>query len=102
MISWGAVLALMGFQYSAVDRSLAFAAGEGVQFWSNGFAYGTITQKRAGAALSVTVEALKGELSFKTYAATGFGKAAFAAVRTAAPGKPVTFEVKAEPMGKRP
>jgi non-lysosomal glucosylceramidase len=100
MISWGAVLALMGFQYSAVDRSLAFAAGEGVQFWSNGFAYGTITQKRAGPALSVTVEAVKGELSLKSYEATGFGKSTFPAVRTAAPRKLLTFEVKADPKGR--
>jgi non-lysosomal glucosylceramidase len=96
MISWGAVLALSGFQYSAVDKTLAFAGREGVQFWSNGYAYGTAAFKRMGKALAVTVEAIKGELPFKTFTAAGFGKAVFPAVRTAAPGLPVVFEVAAD------
>ncbi len=101
MISWGAVLALSGFHYSAVDRTLAFAGREGVHFWSNGQAYGTATLKRTGKGLAVTVEAIKGELPFKTFTAEGFGKAAFPAARTAAPSRPVAFEVTADPKMSR-
>jgi hypothetical protein len=56
MASWAAVLALSGFQYSGVEKSMEFAAGEGTYFWSNGSAWGTcriskMEPKRAGVAV---------------------------------------------------
>ena len=41
MASWAAVLALSGFQYSGVDKSMEFGGREGSFFWSNGSAWGT-------------------------------------------------------------
>jgi hypothetical protein len=41
MASWGAVLALSGFQFSAVKQSLCFAPRSGQHFWSTGSAWGT-------------------------------------------------------------
>jgi uncharacterized protein (DUF608 family) len=93
MISWAAVLAMTGFHYSAVDQTLAFTQRDGVHFWSNGYAYGTLTQKRAGKTLTVMIETIKGRLTFKTFTATGFGKKEFSAVQTLEPGRPLTFEV---------
>lgn len=40
MASWSAVLALSGFHYSAVERTMAFTATPGRYFWSNGYAWG--------------------------------------------------------------
>src|SRR4029079_17884835 len=47
MASWGAVLALTGFQYVAATGRLTFAAAEGPAswFWSNGAAWGACAQQ---------------------------------------------------------
>jgi uncharacterized protein (DUF608 family) len=53
MASWGAVLALTGFHYSAVSGVMQFAAKEGQWFWSTGHAWGTCMQTDAVVELSV-------------------------------------------------
>lgn len=59
MASWSAVVALSGFSYSGVDRTMGFTATPGSYFWSNGYAWGTCQV----AADSVTLSVLKGSLS---------------------------------------
>ena len=44
MASWGAVIALSGFQYSAVEKSMSFHSFKGSMFWSNGDAWGVCNQ----------------------------------------------------------
>jgi non-lysosomal glucosylceramidase len=98
MISWAAVLALTGFRYSAVDQSLSLAAKEGTIFWSNGYAYGTATLKKNAGKLVVTLRALKGEMTMKSFAAAVGEDSQGAYVfrspkpRTVKPGVDVTFE----------
>lgn len=41
MASWAPVIALSGFHYSGVDRSMRFTDRPGSYFWSNGSAWGT-------------------------------------------------------------
>jgi hypothetical protein len=41
MASWSAHLALSGFHYSGVKKSMSFTSQPGNYFWSNGFAWGT-------------------------------------------------------------
>jgi non-lysosomal glucosylceramidase len=41
MASWASVIALSGFQYSAIDKSMTFTSTPGTYFWSNGSAWGT-------------------------------------------------------------
>jgi uncharacterized protein (DUF608 family) len=41
MASWASVLALTGFQYSALDKTIKFKNQVGKWFWSNGYAWGT-------------------------------------------------------------
>ncbi|RED94617.1 uncharacterized protein (DUF608 family) [Marinoscillum furvescens DSM 4134] len=53
MASWGAVIALSGFQYSAVEKSMAFAPFDGKMFWSNGSAWGICEQSGSDVELSV-------------------------------------------------
>lgn len=43
MAAWSAVLALTGFHYSAVDKTMRFEAADGTYFWSTGHAWGTCT-----------------------------------------------------------
>jgi uncharacterized protein (DUF608 family) len=41
MASWASVLALTGFQYSALGKTINFKNQVGKWFWSNGYAWGT-------------------------------------------------------------
>ncbi len=58
MASWSATLALSGFQYSAINNSIAFTDKPGTYFWSNGYSWGTCTV----AAGSVQLKVIKGSL----------------------------------------
>lgn len=41
MASWAGVLAMSGFHYSGVDKSMSFTSKPGTYFWSDGYAWGT-------------------------------------------------------------
>ncbi len=58
MASWAAVLALSGFHYSGVDKTMSFTSKPGKYFWSNGSAFGIC---EVGSS-SVRLEVLKGSL----------------------------------------
>lgn len=53
MASWGAVIALSGFNYSALEKTMTFASFEGSMFWSNGSAWGVCKQSGTNVELSV-------------------------------------------------
>jgi non-lysosomal glucosylceramidase len=67
MASWAAVLAVSGFRYSGVERSMAFAAKEGASFWSNGSAWGTCAIRKDGEKHRVKIEVLHGRLELGTF-----------------------------------
>lgn len=50
MASWAPVVALSGFRYSGVDRSMGFTDRTGCYFWSNGSAWGTCRVDGSGSA----------------------------------------------------
>jgi uncharacterized protein (DUF608 family) len=95
MASWAAVPALTGFHYSAVDRSMTLAAGNGERFWSNGHAWGTCSIRRSGRRMNVELSVLQGDLALSRFSLADYGtrvfetpvqiqsgqKAAFAVVR---------------------
>jgi non-lysosomal glucosylceramidase len=93
MASWGAVLAWTGFHYSGVDQTLALKPADGEQFWSNGYAYGTVTQHHKGKKRVATISSLKGSLSFGKFTLTGFGEVSFTTPLTVVEGKPSTVVV---------
>jgi non-lysosomal glucosylceramidase len=93
MISWAELLALTGFHYSAVDQRFTAAAKDGNYFWSNGYAYGSITQKTEGSKRLVTVSTLKGEVNFKSLRLTEFGETLFDAAHRIKAGESLTLEV---------
>jgi hypothetical protein len=95
MISWGEILALTGFHYSAINQEISFAAKDGSSLWSNGYAYGMVSVKQAGAKKSVTLSVIKGEASFKTFTLNGYGKKVFDNPVRVEQGKKLTFEVSA-------
>jgi hypothetical protein len=95
MISWAAPLALTGFRYSAVDRTLAFASNEGNFFWSNGYAYGMVQLKRSGEKMAAAIKVIKGELVFKSLTLTPFGEIKFKMLQILKEGESREFEVPA-------
>jgi uncharacterized protein (DUF608 family) len=53
MASWAANLALSGFHYSAMEKSISFTDKPGNYFWSNGYAWGVAKVKNNGVEIRV-------------------------------------------------
>jgi hypothetical protein len=77
MASWAAVLALTGFNYCGVEKSMTFAARDGVFFWSNGYAWGSCCLKRSTNAMKVEISVLHGELALSKFILRDFGQTQF-------------------------
>ncbi|WP_372799176.1 GH116 family glycosyl hydrolase, partial [Pontiella sp.] len=90
MASWGAVPALSGFQYSAVERSMTIAPSEEPMFWSNGRAWGVCRQH--GSTVELTVN--HGSLELATFTSGNAGSVQFDAPMQIAAGETAVFEVK--------
>lgn len=67
MASWAAVLAVSGFRYSGVVKSMAFTEKPGTYFWSNGTAWGTCAIARDGQKLKADLQVLSGSLELKSF-----------------------------------
>lgn len=65
MAAWSAIPALTGFQYSAVDRTIRFAAPdqEVNWFWASGHAWGTVNIRPVGEDYDVRLDVMGGELN---------------------------------------
>lgn len=79
MVAWAAVLALSGFQYSAVDQTIGFAAPKEDcrHFWSTGYAWGSCALSPNGASCEVELTVLGGSVQFAELTLTGLGAARF-------------------------
>ncbi len=102
MISWAAVLALSGFHYSGVTKTITFAdSDEPMQgFWSNGWAWGVYRQRPVdpfGASKDIHVEITveHGELSLRHIRLSGVGTASLDAERLVIAGETVGVTVAA-------
>jgi len=63
MAAWAAHLALTGFSYSAVTRTMTFTAQPGRYFWSTGYAWGECVVSRTGDHMQAELTVLYGELT---------------------------------------
>ncbi|MDR2920849.1 MAG: hypothetical protein LBV72_15990 [Tannerella sp.] len=59
MASWASVIALSGFNYSGINKTMTITARPGTYFWSNGYAWGTCEVKNN----AVKMDVKKGSLS---------------------------------------
>ena len=98
MASWAAVLALTGFHYSAVNKSMAFALKEGSHFWSTGYAWGTCSIKVDEDRCNVTLAVKGGTISLHRFNLLGFGFKQFKAIKTLKCGQSVKMVVFADNM----
>jgi hypothetical protein len=73
MASWSAPLAMTGFHFSAVKKSMTFASKPGTYFWSNGYAWGTCRIDGRKATLNI----LYGRLELSQFALDGVGSVKF-------------------------
>lgn len=90
MASWGAVLALSGFQYSAVEKSMTFARTDGEMFLSNGSAWGICRQTGATGELSVC----HGSLELETFSVGDSDTAEFKIPLRITAGETAIFDMK--------
>ena len=97
MASWGGILALTGFHYSAVERTLTLAPAKKAarHFWSTGYAWGTCRQRPSRGSIKVEIEVLGGSIAIDRLVLTGFGAARTARPSAARSGKGVQLTVKA-------
>jgi hypothetical protein len=68
MTSWGATLALTGFQYSGISKSMLFKMQVGTFFWSNGYAYGQVYITKSSKGYTAKVTVINGELPIEKFA----------------------------------
>ena len=91
MAAWAALLALTGFQYSGVTQTMAFKAGAGTYFWSNGFAWGTCAINGG----NVRLEVKHGTLTLSRFELAGVGAKVWSAPKTITEGRGVDLKCSA-------
>ncbi len=87
MASWAGILALSGFHYSGVSKTLTFAAKPGRHFWSNGYAWGTVDIAHAGKGFRSKLCVLGGTLVLKSFELPGSGVTTFDGAKRLTKGK---------------
>ena len=93
MASWAAVLALTGFHYSGVEKTMTFAAQDGTFFWSNGYAWGSCSLKKEKEKVQVELAVLHGELNLLRFTLRRFGDVQFDKTLLIKTGEKITFTV---------
>jgi uncharacterized protein (DUF608 family) len=96
MASWAAILALTGFQYSAVNQRICFAAPADAckRFWSSGYAWGSCALSPDGnGSCDVEFSVKGGEISFAEFALTGLGSTALDQTQVLKKGDVLTLRV---------
>ena len=93
MAAWAAMLALTGFQYSAVEKTMTFAAKPGRHFWSTGYAWGTCSLKEAAKSYKVELNVQHGRVAIQTLKLAGQGETALPKARTLRAGQALKIKV---------
>ena len=93
MASWGAVLALFGYEYCGVRKLMRFAAREQFAFWSNGAAFGRCRIRANGGGWEVEIGCSEGALELERFELEGAGSAALAGVLQLAAGETATLKI---------
>jgi len=93
MASWAAVLAMTGFNYSGVTKTMTFAGKEGQFFWSNGYAWGSCSLKRTAKGMNVDLSVLQGQLDLSRFVLRGLGEIKFGETLLIRAGEKIKFVV---------
>ena len=91
MASWGAVVTLTGFHYSGVKQAMAFAAAKSRKptqvFWSNGYAWGTMKQRRTSRGIEAELAVLYGSVTLRHLTLEGVGTVEWKSPKTVTAGR---------------
>jgi uncharacterized protein (DUF608 family) len=77
MASWSAILALTGFHYSGVDKTMEFSANPGSYFWSNGYSWGTVLIQKKGEHLTALLQVMQGQVELRSFQLKGYAPKKF-------------------------
>jgi non-lysosomal glucosylceramidase len=97
MASWAAVLALTGFHYSGVDKSMTFVPKEGKYFWSNGYAWGSCSIRRTTRGMNVELSVLHGQVALSKFSLRDLGSIDFKEPIAIPAGSKAQFAVNRTP-----
>jgi len=74
MASWASVIALTGFNYSGVTKSMKINHENGNYFWCNGYSWGNCSVSGNEKLKNVKIEVFGGSLELKDFTLNSFGK----------------------------
>ena len=93
MAAWAAHLALTGFRYSAVTKSMTLTDRPGRYFWSTGYAWGDCTISQSDAVLKAELSVLHGDLALSRLRLGDSGEAVFDPMLSISAGDVKTVEI---------
>jgi non-lysosomal glucosylceramidase len=73
MASWASVIALTGFNFSGVTKTMQINSEDGSYFWCNGYSWGNCTVSGKGNTKEVKMEVFGGSLELKEFKLKNFG-----------------------------
>ena len=97
MASWAATLALTGFHYSGVEKSITFSASpqSSQHFWSNGYAWGTFKQQpEENGDCTIELTVLYGTIQFDKIILQSLGNHQFDQTQVLQKGDVLTCNIK--------
>jgi non-lysosomal glucosylceramidase len=97
MASWSALIALSGFEYSAVEDKFTITPAPGNYFWSNGYSWGNVNVSEK----QVTISVGFGELKIKRLVVKSKGEAIVGRPMILKEGDSHAFSIEAiKPLGR--
>lgn len=99
MASWALIVAATGFDYDGTRHTLSFRASDkkATWFWSNGDAWGTVSQTPGKTSTRVSLRVMGGRLTVRSIALDGFGKTALPRGKKLSSGsKALSVAIRAE------
>jgi non-lysosomal glucosylceramidase len=93
MASWSALLALTGFHYSGIQKEITFNNITGDYFWSNGYAYGTVTLDELEKGKQIKLEVLNGNLQVENIVIENLGEHSIPGGITLEAGESVSYAI---------
>lgn len=93
MASWAGILALTGFQYSAIEKTMKMDIRPGQWFWSNGYSWGTIDIQHTDSKYKIELKVLHGSLKLDNFELKGTGTYKIKAQTNLNEGESIEFEI---------
>ncbi len=94
MASWAEIIALSGFHYSGVAKNIQFKAFKGNYFWSNGYAWGSVSIRDYSDRKKVDLYVLSGSIAIETITLKSYGSYEFKEEQMLQPGDTLSVEIK--------